>query len=204
MLEVAGCGDAIQFHHDGFEFNDGNCPAHDRDIVGRLHRYPPSAKIIYLDRDPRDVMVSLYHQITGRFADFYAYHGDLSGFIRDPYFGAAVLAEFRATWATIITERLFLTVHYEDLHRDARAELCRVVAYLGVAVPAERLDAAIAAGRFEAMRELEQSGAHDQPWLRLRNGCAKVRRGEVGAFITELDPGDIAYLDETFGFTPGP
>lgn len=201
MLEVAGCGEAIDFRHDGFEFNDGTRPAHEFDIAQRLENYPASATIIYLERDPRDVMVSLYHQVTGRFQEFYSYTGGISEFIRDPYFGASNLAGFRQVWATIIARRRFLKVRYEDMCRDAQGELDRVTSYLGVNVSIERLTKAVAAGRFEVMRELEQSGTHPEPWLRLRNGFPKVRRGEAGAFRTELNEADIGYLNAVFGFT---
>lgn len=201
MLEVAGCGDALAFHHDGFEFNDGARPPHDFDTINRLERYPEGLKLIYLERDPRDVTVSLFYQVTGRFRDFFGYTDALSDFIRDPYFGAPVLARFREIWAVICAERPFLTVRYEDMQRDAGRELERVMSYLGVDVTSERLAQAVEAGRFDVMRELEQSGAHPEPWLRPRHGFPKVRRGEVGAFRSELPADDIAYLNAVFGFT---
>src|SRR5262245_27338651 len=88
MLTVLGHEGAVAFQHDGFEFNDGALPAHDFSLERRLAQYGVGDKIIYMDRDPRDVIVSLYYQVTGRFRDFFGYQGDVSAFIRDPYFGA--------------------------------------------------------------------------------------------------------------------
>src|ERR1700704_240791 len=91
----------IQFHHDQFEFNDGTRPQHDFDLARRLRDYAPVEKLVYLQRDPRDVMVSLYFQVTGRFRDLFGYEGNLSEFIWDDYFGAQILRQFRGMWLEI-------------------------------------------------------------------------------------------------------
>ncbi len=75
ILSQLDCDRLILFHHDHFEFNDGSKPPHSFSVVSRLEQYAESEKLVYLDRDPRDVMVSLYYQITGRFLDFFEYRG---------------------------------------------------------------------------------------------------------------------------------
>jgi hypothetical protein len=188
----------IHFHHDHFEFNDGACPPHDFSIERRLEEYAHVERLVYLERDPRDVMVSLYHQITGRFRDFFHYKGSLSEFIRDPYFGAANLLEFRRMWEEVVRRRGFLKVTYEQCHQDARGTLRRIAEYYGLEAPAERLEAAVAEGAFDRMRSVEIEEAFPQPWLRPRNGMTKVRKGKVGSHAEELGPQDIAYLDAIF------
>ena len=69
--------DEVRFHHDAFEFNDGSRPAHNFDEEARLKKYARD-RIVLLRRDPRDVMVSLFYQITGRFRDFFGYEGTIS------------------------------------------------------------------------------------------------------------------------------
>jgi hypothetical protein len=204
MLAHAGCDRQVGFHHDGFEFNDGARPPHDFDLAGRLARFTADQKVVYLERDPRDVMVSLYHQVTGRFQDFFDYRGSLAEFIRDGYFGAGNLARFRAMWAGIVQARGFLRVSYEECHADPLALLQRIVAYYGFEVGEERLRAAVEAGAFERMRELELSMAYPGKWLRPRNGATKVRKGKVHGFRDELSAPDIAWLDGVFGIAGGP
>jgi hypothetical protein len=194
-LELAG---AIQFHHDRFEFNDGARPAHDFDVESRLALYRPVEKLVYLERDPRDVMVSLYHQVTGRFIDFFNYSGSLSDFIRDDYFGAHNLQRFRAMWHEIAQRRDVHRVSYEDCHRDTEGTLLRLLAYYELPVDPMRLKAAVEAGQFDNMKALEASGTFDRPWLRPRNGAPKVRRGVVGGFADVLSADDIAYLSDVF------
>jgi len=89
MLSHLNCDRLILFHHDCFQFSDGSKAPHSFDIVGRLERYGESEKLAYLERDPWDVMVSLYYQITGRFGDVFGYAGSLSEFIRDVGFSGA-------------------------------------------------------------------------------------------------------------------
>src|SRR5215471_14103917 len=98
ILTQLGCASLIHFHHDTFEFNDATKPAPNFNLDDRLRHYAQVDRVVYLERDPRDVMVSLYFQVTGRFRDFFEYSGDLSQFIRDDYFGASMLKAFRDIW----------------------------------------------------------------------------------------------------------
>lgn len=199
MLNLVGHDSSVAFHHDTFEFNDGTLPIHDFDIGKRLERYRPDDLIVYLDRDPRDVIVSLYHQVTGRFRDFFDYRGDISAFVRDDYFGAGVLAKFRSAWKTILSERPYLHISYEQLHQDPHATLKAVLSYFDLACDEQCIAEAVSRGQRESMRQVELSGTFSEPWLRPRNGAPKVRRGEIGAFRDELSDADIAYVNAVFG-----
>jgi hypothetical protein len=197
-LTRLGVADAISFHHDGFEYNDGAKPPLDFDYGRRLARYDGGKRVVYLQRDPRDVIVSLFYQVTGRFADFFHYQGTISDFIRDPYFGAENLDKFRAQWAALCESGRALAISYEACHADLPKVLAAVVSHYGFAVGPTALAAAAKASEFQNMKTVEQSGAFDEPWLRPRNGALKVRRGLVGGFADELAEADIEYLNAVF------
>ena len=169
----------VRFHHDGFEFNDGARPAHDFDVARRLRAYSDVEKLIYLERDPRDVMVSLYYQVTGRFDDFFDYKGSISEFIRDDYFGANNLARFRKMWSEISARRSCLVLSYEECHDDTLGTLRKLLDCCGFDVNRARLSEAIANAAFDKMKSYEESEAFPQPWLRPRNRAPKVRQGKV-------------------------
>jgi hypothetical protein len=190
---------SISFHHDGFEFNDGNMPAHDFDISIRQRLYRGDVRIVYLRRDPRDVMVSLYHQVTGRFDDFFHYSGSISDFIRDPYFGAEVLARFRHMWLDLASTSTVLVVDYEDCHQNLIGVINTILKHYGFTTTMDKLQESCASADLQKMKAIEASGKFPHPWLNLRNRAPKVRRGRIGNYLDELCSGDIAYLNEVFG-----
>lgn len=197
-LNHLGIASQIQFHHDGFEHNDASRPALDFSPETRLRKYADGQKIVYLQRDPRDVMVSLFHQITGRYGNTFNYTGTISDFLHDPYFGAENLHRFQSLWAELCADGLALNVSYESCHTDFPAVLGAITAHYGFSVTPAALAAATQAASFNNMKAVEQTGNFPEPWLRPRNGAPKVRRGKAGNYRDELTPEDIAYLNSVF------
>lgn len=198
ILSQLRLADCVAFHHDRFEFNDAAKPPHNFDLESRLQRYGKVEKLIYLERDPRDVMVSFYFQVTGRFRDFFGYNKTLSDFVRDDYFGAHNLKRFRQMWTEIVARRGFLNLSYEAFHADPLARMREILSYYALNVSPEELEPAVAGSRFEKMKRLEESGEFPQPWLRLRNEAPKIRRGKVGGYCDYLDSASLAYLNDLF------
>ncbi|MGB6228660.1 MAG: sulfotransferase [Litorimonas sp.] len=195
-LDVA---DRIRFHHDGFEFNDRTRPPHDFSLERRLEAYGPDARIVYLTRDPRDIMVSLFHQITGRYGPVFQYRGTLSEFIRDPYFGAENLRGFRAIWDEICARGRATRISYEAAHADFPGVLRRVSDAFDLGLEESAIQRAAEAAAFEEMKRIEQSRTFPKNWLKPKNGSPKVRRGTIGGHAEDLDATDIAYLNAVFG-----
>jgi hypothetical protein len=171
-------------------------------------------RVILLVRDPRDVIVSLYHQMRDRRG---AYDGALPAFVREPVGGFDSLLRFYDAWAGALDDLdEVLLVRYEDLHADPGAELRRVLAFIGmVGVDDAVIDDAVRYGSFDHMRQLEEGDLLGSEKLRpVRPGdldTYKTRRGVVGGHRLELSPDDIAFLDDAmadsrvgrFGYGPG-
>ncbi len=157
------------------------------------------ATVILLVRDPRDVIVSLYHQRRGRRG---GYDGTLAEFLDEPAGGFPTLLRFYDVWASQLdAPRATLVVRYEDLHADPAGELRRVLAFTGVGdVSDEVISDAVRFGSFEHMRALEESGTVRSEKLRPgRPGDVstyKTRRGLVGGYRDELAPDAVAHLAE--------
>jgi Sulfotransferase domain len=191
--------DKIIFHHDGFEYNDGMMPPFDFNFDRRLERYDDEEKmIVYLHRDPRDVMVSLFHQITERFVDLFKFNGTISEFIRDPYFGAFNLQEFHSQWMKLCREGRALAISYEDCHSDFVKTLEAVLSHYHFEVEKDLIVNITKEANFENMKNIEGSDNFEAPWLRFRNGAPKVRKGKIGGFFEELSKFDIDYLNGIF------
>lgn len=200
-LELTDEASDIVFCHDEFEYNDGAKPALNFDLDIRYKRYDRrSDKIVYVDRDTRDTIVSLYNQVTGRFSDFFNYTDDISAFIRDDYFGVDNLIRFQKIWRMLTQQNHWLMIRYEAMHHDFAAELSKVCDYFGIKISDERLTHIAEMASFDNMKQLEQSGHSNRPWLTPRNSYAKVRKGKVGGYATELAPPDIDYIEERMAF----
>lgn len=189
---------SVRFHHDRFEFNDGTCPSHCFDLNLRMKNYSSVDRLVYLERDPRDIMVSLYFQITGRFSDFFSYKGTISEFIRDDYFGAQNLQRFRLMWSELTEHYKFLKISYEDCHKNTFDVATKVLCYYEFNIETGKVIEAVKGASFEKMRDIEHQEIFPHPWLRPRNGSLKVRRGIANGYVDALSGEDIEYLNSIF------
>ena len=161
-------------------------------------------KVIFLTRDPRDVLVSNYFEYTRRGGTEIArdtFAGDVSSFIRHDIGGLKGLVGFYNVWAECRSvPAAFLHITYEELAENTKAVLERCVEFLQWPKrdPAF-LDEVIAFGSFANMRRLEESNALRSARLEPpRDGdpdSFKVRRGKVGGYVDYLSADDIAYVD---------
>lgn len=154
-------------------------------------------KIIFLVRDPRDVVVSLYHEYTKRRK---IYSGGISEFIRDRNYGLEKVIHFMNYWSAEIygRENYFLLVRFEDMKKDTIKEMKRIVDFLGVDVRDEVISAAVEYGSLENMKKLEQENAFKDKRMKAGGkdpNSFKVRKGKVGGFKEELSKKDIKYVN---------
>jgi hypothetical protein len=179
------------------------------------------SKVIFLVRDPRDIVVSNYFEYIKRGAKYNAadpeYQEDLSSYLHYEIGSLETLIRFYNIWGQNRHVPLgFLLVSYEDLHRNTAKELRRVLDFLGLdEVRDEVVDQAVEFGRFDNMHRLETQGVIQS--FRLRPGDAndpesyKTRRGKVGGYVDYLDSDDIdclnrrmdTELDSYYGYNSG-
>lgn len=193
MLDDLGCD--VAWTHAGASHGEGR-------QMQKLHTWPALKyrRIVFLHRDPRDTVVSGYHQSRLR-RD--GYDGTLSDFIRDPRHGLEKILHFNALWLKLAETRGGMMVSsYEALQADTEAELARIAAFLGAEVTAEQIAAVVAASRFEKMQARERAGAYAERYGKAltpadpsRPESFKVRRGKVGGYRDELSAEDIAWCD---------
>ena len=161
--------------------------------------------VLFVVRDPRDLVVSYFFQRTKRrqpAKDGRPVPPDLASFIRDPQFGAPRIIEVFNVWYRALhraPEAMLLS--YEALHEEPAGATRDAVRFLlGVEVPTEIARRAAEHASFDRMRALELSdrfAVKKRLWARDKSDpdSFKTRKGRIGSFRDTLDAADIAYID---------
>lgn len=181
----------IRFTHLGAETPSLDCD------LGRLK----NKRVIFLIRDPRDVVVSYYYEVTRRASVWPDHVSSIHSFVRDGCFGIPRIVEFMNL---VMRNRQRIPrlriISYEELQRDTAAKLGELLAFTGVrGVQEEVVRLCVKSCSFENMRGMEAKGliAHDS----MRPGDAsdpqsyKVREGRVGGHRGYLLADDLDYVN---------
>lgn len=175
-------------------------------VSSRLSRRKP---IILLARDPRDVIVSMYFQLTKR---TFKYRGSLPGMIRDKRFGidmvVSVMNDWLQTWRNRSNLKL---VRYEDCRSRPHEVFGDLIDFLGFAVDQDLLLRSIEFASFDNMKRMEREGKFEsgilQPGDPRDAESFKVRRGVIGGYRDYMGEIEIQYveraletLDRRFGY----
>jgi hypothetical protein len=185
-----------------------------KDSLRGKHLVPPRAveskPILLLARDPRDVVVSLFFQLSKRTGQF---RGTLSEIVADRRFGIEAIVEIMNSWMEEWGERSnFLLLRYEDCHRNTRRAFAAMLAFFGFTeIDEEALAQSIQFSSFENMKAMEVNRKFKTGILLPRDtgdpDSFKVRRGLVGGYKQYLTAQDLIYieralacLDPRFGY----
>lgn len=165
---------------------------------------PRELSFIVLFRDPRDIVVSYYFECNLRLNK---YHGSLSEFIRDEFYGIASIVAYYNEWqANVSNLKKVMWTSYESMQANGTDELSRIVDFAGLReqITVRGLKDAVAYGSFENMRQMEMSGKSflgDQSLDINTRGDAdvkesfKTRKGQVGGYLNYLSVQDIEYVN---------
>ena len=147
----------------------------------RLHGGCP---IVFLVRDPRDVVVSYWFHRSRHMRRF---TGELSAFVRDPRYGIADMLAHLETWAAAAERERMLIVSYEEMKADAASSLRRICDSFEISVSDDTVRGAAAAGEFGRMREMElETAVGGYSYDRGDDSALRVRRGTVHGFSDYL------------------
>jgi Sulfotransferase domain len=177
-----------------------------RPRILKSHQYfdPRYPKVIYVVRDPRDVVLSEYYfDIKRRQIDEdYPLEKFVSRFVRGeldhPY---GTWGENVATWIyTRGKSPQLLLVTYEGLQSKGAYELGRIAEFVGVRATPERIAFALAQSTADRMRELERKQGHLWSSTReTRQDKPFVRSAKAGGWKTELTEASIAEIESAWG-----
>jgi hypothetical protein len=183
-------------------------------------RYKQS-KVIFLARDPRDVVVSAYFEQKKRAAMWLEelkqdqeqgsnidlnrlepFQGTISEFLYEDIGSLNSLLRYYNIWADSRTiPEAFLLMRYEDMHENPKRELNRLLKFLDVPnVSDDLVSEAVELASFNNMRKMEVENAldsrHLKPADKRDETSYKTRRGKIGGFVDYFNQAEIAYMDE--------
>lgn len=187
-------GKTLKFEHD--RGNWVPVPCRLEGLRFKTEKYS-GKKVIFLIRDPRDVLVSCWYHLKYREK---IYKGGLPEFIRDDLLGIHKLVAFMNMWAenSNVPGSFYLTT-YEDMSKNPITCFSRILAFIGLPVNEPAVKAMAEETSFSRMKKMEQEGSLDEPWMRLgaegTEESMKIRRGKAGGYKDELSLKDIDFLD---------
>jgi len=171
----------------------------------KSHQYfdPRYQKIVYIVRDPRDVVLSQYHFHRKRrmVQDGVPVEQFVTRFVAGSTSAYASWGENVAGWlATRHGRPGFLLLRYEDMMAQPTQELAKLALFLGIAADVPRLEQVVARCSAEQMRKLEQQQAH--LWSLTKNtrqDVPFVRVAKAGGWKSNLPESSVAEIEEAWG-----
>jgi Sulfotransferase domain len=177
-----------------------------RPRILKSHQYfdPRYPKVIYVVRDPRDVVLSEYHFDIKRraIAEDFPRQEFVSRFVRgEVNHPNGTWAENVATWFYARRgDPRFLLVRYEDLQTQALVEMAKIARFIGISADSERLAFAVKESAADRMRELEKKQALLWSSTReTRQDKPFVRSAKSGGWKAELPEESIAEIESGWG-----
>jgi hypothetical protein len=178
-----------------------------RPRIIKSHQYfdPRYQRVLYIVRDPRDLVLSYYNfqRKYRQIADDYP----LADYV-DDFAGGRLISADWGSWGENVASWIytrqnhsgFLLLRYEDMKSDTEQQLRRIADFLGLTPTAQRLKQAIEASSSERMREMERTQS-DQ-WVatkKHRKDIPFVVAAVSGRWQSDLPAALVSKIESTWG-----
>jgi sulfotransferase family protein len=173
----------------------------------KTHSYfdPRYSRVVYIVRDPRDIVLSYYHfsrkyrQIEDKYP--------LEQYVRDFVTGRLISSGW-GTWGENVASWVyargarpgFLLLRYEDMKVGTENELLRIAHFFDIELTPERSAEVIRRSSANRMRELERTQGKD--WVSTKDKRGDIpfmRTATAGGWRSALAPEAIAEIEAAWG-----
>jgi hypothetical protein len=162
------------------------------------------SNVLFLVRDPRDVVVSwFFHTQNRKVKDFPDMKADsLSDYLHNERGGLKTIVEFFNIWMEASeAPQSFMLMKYEELKKNTLGEVRRFFDFLECSefIPDEAIQKSIDYNSFEKMKKRERDGAYEHPAMEKAgqdNSSFKTRRGKVGGYVDYLNEESIQFMND--------
>jgi len=163
-------------------------------------RYP---RVVYIVRDPRDVVVSQYHyhRKIRKIEDDSPMEKFVTRFLAGETCPHGSWGQNVSTWLTTSEGNpRFLLLRYEDLVADTARELAKVVAFLDLSAGPERIAQAVERSSADRMRQLEKRQPDKNELMKgSRKDLSFVRAAGSGGWRSDLPAPMVARIEAAWG-----
>lgn len=155
-------------------------------------------RIIFLVRDPRDILVSAYMHLKYR---EHLFNGNISAFIRNRYLGIDKVIAFMNMWySNRKIPKELIVISYEQVHKNTFKIFKSIINFAEVEISDDIILDSINYSAFNNMQKMEKSNVDEIPWLKPGNSkdfrTFKTRKGKIGGFKEELSIDDVDFLNK--------
>jgi len=184
---------------------------HYKDLA--FQSYNSNEKVLFLIRDPRDVVVSSYHHLVDRYKKNHL--SDFKSFIRSPNTGLLkiIYYQLKIFNHTKTAEHPFLIVRYEELHRNSYQTMRHVLNFYGkFSYTKETILENVDKRSFENMKKIEMQGGYKKNEITYlddirdlsNSNSFKIRNGKIASYKDYFDDYDYAYFNSLIEKTKYP
>jgi hypothetical protein len=163
-------------------------------------RYP---RVIYIVRDPRDVVLSQYHyhRKIRKLADESPLEPFVTRFLAGETCPHGSWGQNVATWLYTSEESpRFLLLRYEDLVADTARELTKVATFLQLTAALEQIAQAVERSSADRMRQMEKKQTDKNDLVKgSRKDLSFVRAAGSGGWRSELPAAMVARIEAAWG-----
>jgi hypothetical protein len=163
-------------------------------------RYP---RVVYIVRDPRDVVVSQYHyhRKIRKIEDDSPMEKFVTRFLAGETCPHGSWGQNVSTWLTTSEGNpRFLLLRYEDLVADTARELAKVVAFLDLSAGPEQIAQAVERSSADRMRQLEKRQPDKNELMKgSRKDLSFVRAAGSGGWRSDLPAPMVAQIEAAWG-----
>ena len=164
---------------------------------------PHFKQVIYIVRDPRDIVVSQFHYHRKRklIDDGCAIETFVARFLLGSTTQDGSWKHNVASWlAARSGDAQFLLLRYEDMIQDTHRELSKIANFLGVTAPPEQITAAVERSSAGQMRKLEQASGDQCALIKgTRQDLPFVRSAKSGNWKSDLPEACVAAMERAWG-----
>ncbi|XP_042556326.1 sulfotransferase 2A1-like [Dipodomys spectabilis] len=161
--------------------------------------FTSKAKMIYVIRNPKDVLISGYY--FRRFTNLSKKPESLEQYFEwflQGYVPYGSWFDHVRGWMSMREKENVLVLSYEQMKKDTRSMVERICGFLGKALEPGELDLVLENSSFQAMKENKMCNFPDVPEWIVPAGFKITRKGITGDWKNHFTPAQTQAFEETF------